>query len=216
MKKLILLAAAFMIVLSGCSKEEPPVTNPIGGGEQVKEQEPVQEPEREAVFRNEDIDQAKKMAQQYVAVITEFHGRTAHTTAELDGLHEEMSDKIKNSIAIHSQSRVTRISGTERNENDILELSASRFSLLTDEATEVYYENINVSELTIPMTYKIPGKYASKEPKKYTLHFVKTNENQVQLIRDGFFVSGTDLEEKDQESINPFNKDKLKNDLKIQ
>ncbi|QNR70566.1 hypothetical protein IAQ67_29350 (plasmid) [Paenibacillus peoriae] len=214
MKKLILLAAAFIIVLSGCTKENPPpVSNPIGGGEQV--QEPVQEPQREAVFKNEDIDQAKKMAQQYVATITEFHGRTAHTTADFDNLQTEMSEKIKAVISVHPQSRITQVSGTERNDKDLLELSASRFKLFPEEVEEIYYENLNASELIIPMSYLIPGKNASKEPKIYKLHFVKSNDGQIQLIRDGFFVGGPDLEKKDQE-VSPFDKDKLKNDLKIQ
>lgn len=216
MKKLILLAAAFMIVLSGCSKEEQPVTNPIGGGEQVKEQEPVQEPEREAVFRNEDIDQAKKMAQQYVAVITEFHGRKASTTANIDGLQKEMSEKIQSEISIHKDSRIYPESGTRRNEDNIMELSASRFGLLLEEAQEVYYPNLNVSELIIPMTYVIPGKYASGDPKTYKLHFVKNNDNQVQLIYDGFFVGGSNLEKKDQDEVDPYNPEKLKEDLQIQ
>ncbi|EFU39321.1 hypothetical protein PVOR_25218 [Paenibacillus vortex V453] len=218
MKKLIFLAAAFIIVLSGCSKDDSPapVSNPIGGGEQVQEPVQQQEPQREAVFKNEDIDQAKKMAQQYVAVITEFHGRKASTTAEIDGLQKEMSEKIKSTISIHKDSRINSESGTRRNEENILDLSASRFQLLLEEAQEVYYPNLNVSQLIIPMNYVMPGKYASSDPHTYKLRFVKSNDNQVQLIYDGFLIGGPNLEKKDQDEVDPYNPEKLKEDLQIQ
>lgn len=217
MKKLILLAAAFMIVLSGCGKEEntPSVIAP-GTEEQVQDPVQQQEPERETVFKNEDIDQAKKMAQQYVAVLTEFHGRTARTTADFDNLQTEMSEKIKSTISVHRQSSIVQITKTQRNEKDILELSASRFKLFPEEAEEIYYKNINVSELIIPMSYAFQGKYASGDPKMYKLHFVKTYDGQVQIIRDGFFIGGSNLEKKDQDEFDPYNAEKLKNDLKIQ
>ncbi|GIP45129.1 hypothetical protein J45TS6_35880 [Paenibacillus sp. J45TS6] len=217
MKKLILLAASFMIVLSGCGKEEnTPSTVPLGAEKQVQEPaKQIEEPEREAVFKNEDIDQAKKMAQQYVAVLTEFHGRKAHTTSDIEGLQREMSEKIKSAISIHKDSRIYQESGTRRNEANNLDLSASRFELFLEEAKEVYYPNLTVSELIIPMTYIIPGKNSSGDPKTYKLHFVKNNNNQIQLI-DGFFVGGPDLEKKDQEEVDPYNAEKLKNDLKIQ
>jgi hypothetical protein len=217
-KKLIFLAAAFIIVLSACSKDDSPapVSNPIGGGEQVQEPVQQQEPKREAVFKNEDIDQAKKMAQQYVATLTGFHGRTVFSTADVDGLQKEMSEKIKSTISIHEQSRIYPESGTSSNDDHKMELSASRFGLLLEEAQEVYYPNLNVSELIIPMTYVIPGKYASGDPKTYKLHFVKNNDNQVQLIYDGFFVGGTNLEKKDQDEVDPYNSEKLKEDLQIQ
>lgn len=217
MKKLILLAAAFMIVLSGCGKEEnTPSTVPPGAEKQVQEPvKQIEEPEREAVFKNEDIDQAKKMAQQYVAALTEFHGRAARTTADFDNLQMEMSKKIKSTISVHRQSSIVQITKTQRNDSDILELSASRFKLFLEEAEEIHYKNINVSELIIPMSYAFQGKYASGDPKMYDLHFVKNNEGQVQVIRDGFLIGGTNLEKKDQEE-DPYNAEKLKNDLKIQ
>ncbi|WP_160036865.1 hypothetical protein [Paenibacillus sp. An7] len=217
MKKLILLAAALMIVLSGCGKEEnTPSTVPPGAEKQVqKPVKQIEEPEREAVFKNEDIDQAKKMAQQYVAALTEFHGRTARTTADFDKLQTEMSEKIKATISVHRQSRIAQVSGSQRNDKDVLELSASRFKLFIEEAEEIYYENINVSELIIPMSYVFPGK-DTNDPKLYKIHFVKTNEGQVQILKDGFFIGGPDLEKKDQEEVDPYNAEKLKNDLKIQ
>lgn len=205
-----------MIFLSGCSKEESQVNKPVGGGDLVREQQPSLDSEREAVFKNEDIDLAKKMAQQYVAVITEFHGRKASTTAEIDSLQKEMSEKIKSTISIHEESRINSESGTRRNEDNILELSASRFQLLLEEAQEFYYPNLNVSQLIIPMNYLMPGKYASSEPHTYKLRFVKTNDNQVQLIYDGFLVGGPNLEKKDQDEVDPYNPEKLKEDLKIQ
>ncbi|MEF3355382.1 hypothetical protein PV403_19800 [Paenibacillus sp. GYB006] len=217
MKKLILLAASFMIVLSGCGKEEnTPSTVPLGAEKQVQEPaKQIEEPEREAVFKNEDIDQAKKMAQQYVAALTEFHGRKAHTTSDIEGLQREMSEKIKSTIYIHSQSRILQVSGVEISEKNILELGASRFGLLLDDHKEVYYPKLNVSELIIPMSYVFPGK-DTNDPKLYKVHFVKTNEGQVQIIKDGFFIGGPDLEKKDQEEVDPYSAEKLKNDLKIQ
>ncbi|AOZ94876.1 hypothetical protein [Paenibacillus crassostreae] len=217
MKRFFILATVLIIVLSGCSKDSPAnkmtsiqQNSPVeGGGE-------VQEPVRESVFKNEDVDKAKKLAREYVAIITSFHGRKAHTTQDIDNLQSEMSIKIKNSIPIHSQSRVTRLSGTERNEDDILELSASRMSISSDEAKEVYYKHINVSELIIFMEYTIPGKYAKNEPKQYRIRFVKTMDNQVQIIKDGFFIGGPDLEKKDQEDSYSLDKNKLKNELQIQ
>lgn len=214
MKKLIFLAAAVMIVLSGCKDTPSPVSNPSGGGGQVQEPVQQQEPEREEVFKNEDIDQAKKMAQQYIATLTEFHGRKAHTTSDIETLQKEMSEKIKAAISIHKDSRIYQESGTRRNEKNTMELSASRFKLFLDEANEVYYPNLDVTELIIPMSYVIPGKYASGDPKTYKLHFVKTNDNQVQLI-DGFIVGGPDLEKKEQE-VDPYSAKKLKDDLQIQ
>lgn len=216
MKKLILLAAAFMIVLSGCGKENTPSVSAPGAEEQVQDPVQQQEPEREAVFKNEDIDQAKKMAQQYVATLTEFHGRTARTTSDFDDLQTEMAGKIKSTISVHRQSSIVQITKTQRNEKDILELSASRFKLFLEEAEEIHYANINVSELIIPMSYAFQGKYANGDPKMYKLHFVKTNEGQVQVIRDGFLIGGSNLEKKDQDEFDPYNAEKLKNDLKIQ
>lgn len=109
-----------------------------------------------------------------------------------------------------SDSRIYPESGTRRNEDNFMELSASRFGLLLEDAQEVYYPNLNVSELIIPMTYVIPGKYASGDPNTYKLHFVKNNDNQVQLIYDGFFVGGSHLEKKDQDEVDPYNPEKLK------
>ncbi|MDR6726133.1 hypothetical protein J2W91_004639 [Paenibacillus amylolyticus] len=216
MKKLILLVAAFMIVLLGCSKDESPVMSPVSSGEQVKQSEQELNVVREAVFKNEDIEQAQNMARQYLATLTEFHGRSVFTTADVDGLQKEMSEKIKSTIAIHEESRIYPYSGTKSNDDDKMELSASRFELLLDEAREVYYPNLNVSQLIIPMNYLMPGKYASSDPHTYRLRFVKTNDNQVQLIYDGFFIGGPNLEKKDQEEVDPYNPEKLKEDLKIQ
>lgn len=216
MKKLFLLVAAFMVILSGCGKDnEAPVINP-GGGEEVKKPEQQKEPEQETVFKNEDIDQAKKMAQQYIAVLTEFHGRRAHTTSDIESLQKEMSEKIKSDISIHKESRIYQESGTKRNEKKTLELSASRFELFLDDVEEVHYPNINASELTIPISYLFPGKYANEEPKMYKLHFVKTSEGEIQIIRDGFVIGGPDLPKKDQEEVDSYDPEKLKNDLQIQ
>lgn len=215
MKKLIFLATAFMIVLSGCTKDTSPRSS--GNGEQVQEPLQQQQPKREAVFKNEDIDQAKKMAQRYVAILTEFHGRRVRTTADFDNLQAEMSRKIKAAIPIYEDSRISPATDTQRNDQDILELSASRFQLFLDNAQEIYYPILKVSELTIPMTYKVSEshKYAIHKSFKYTLHFVKTTDNQVQFIRDGFFVGGDNLEQKEGE-YTPYEAQKVKRDLHIQ
>ncbi|MDO7908753.1 hypothetical protein Q5741_20420 [Paenibacillus sp. JX-17] len=206
MKSIFMLITAFMIVLSGSGKEQSRVSS------NVKEQQPVQQSEREAVFYNEDIDQAKKMAQQYIAILTEFHGRSVFSAKDEEMVLHEMSIKIKETISVHERSYIYPERGAKSGDDHKLELNASRFGLLLDEAKEVYYPNLNVSELIIPMTYVTPGKYS---PKTYKLHFVKNNDEEVQLIYDGFFVGGSNLGKKAQDDVDPRNPEKLKEDLGI-
>ncbi|WP_068505912.1 hypothetical protein [Paenibacillus kribbensis] len=203
MKKTVISLVVILLIASGCSNKENQVTKTPS----VEQGQSTQE----TVFTSADISSAKELSKQYVSILTSFHGRSARTTQELDQIQKEMMDKIKKGMLLFQDSSIYRTSDTKRNNDDVLELNASSFQI-GDKTEEIYYTNIDAHELIVPMIYTKPG---TDKKFNYELRFVKTLDNEVQLIKDGFYVSGPDLKKKDNEAYeDSYKKPELQQEVK--
>ncbi|MGM1023759.1 MAG: hypothetical protein ACQEXV_25270 [Bacillota bacterium] len=190
MKKLATLLM-LCIIAAGCSNDTQP-TNEITKTPSVDQEQTASK----NLFTSNDITAAKGISEQYISILVGFNGRAVRTSQQLDDVQKELTEKIKKQEWIFPDSSIYRTSDTKRSKDDLLELAAASLHI-GDTIEEIYYSNIDAHELIVPMTYTKPG---INKTFQYSLRFVKTLDNEIQLIKDGFYISGPDLKKKDNEA----------------
>ncbi|MED0649926.1 hypothetical protein P9246_10995 [Aeribacillus pallidus] len=214
MKKWLLLplvvAGASLIGLVGCQAETKKST-------QVEENQQKEQEQSKMFFSKEDRQIARKKAEQYIATLTEFNGRSVFKDEENEKVREELNHLADEQKLIHPESYFANPQYTSfinTNEDSKLVLSSDRFQL-GDTFQENYYKYIDVHELTLPIRYKAISETSSEDVQlESNICFVKTADGEIYILSAPMLV-GEDLKKKNEDAYyDEYNREEIKQEIK--